>query len=195
MKLFNCVSYKKQRKCCARTNESKMTKTTVKSQKFSILNFNDLMVTWFGLGKLPLAPGTWGSIGALPMCWFLAQMPSNLLRISFIVGFLAFSILMCAQQQSQSKDRDPQHIVIDEVIGMMIAIPYYSHPAELIIGFILFRAFDVLKPFPIYYLDRASKTSNSIFFRGAYIVLDDVGAGIYAFLVLRLILHFAKSSL
>ena len=153
---------------------------------------NRMIITWFGCGRVPLAPGTAGSIGALPLCWLMSQHASLLTRMIFALGITAIAILGSAQDQKEATVKDPQYIVVDEVAGMLwttLLIPAKWQP--MLIGFVLFRIFDVLKPYPANLFDRRSKTSPSWFRRGAHIVLDDVIAGFYSLLVLSFIQYFA----
>ena len=149
-------------------------------------SINRLIITWFGCGNIPKAPGTAGSIGALPLCWLAAAYLPIELRIIFAIGMTAIAILASAQDQSYSTNRDPGYIVVDEVAGMLwstLLIPASWLP--MLIGFGLFRILDVLKPFPANLFDRASKTAPSAMHRGAHIVLDDVIAGLYSMLILQ----------
>jgi phosphatidylglycerophosphatase A len=155
---------------------------------------NRALITWFGCGKVPVAPGTAGSVGALPLCWILAANTTLSFRIVVALGMTAIAILGSAQDQTEGTNRDPQYIVVDEVAGMLWSTLLLA-PAWLpmLVGFALFRVFDVLKPFPANLFDRSSKTSPSPFRRGAHIVLDDVVAGLYAMLVLQgLVLYVFK---
>lgn len=154
---------------------------------------NRALITWFGCGLVPVAPGTAGSIGALPLCWAMATYAPLWARIVFATGMTAIAILGSAQDQielakSGSEARDPQYIVVDEVAGMLWTTLFATPTVYALgAGFVLFRIFDVLKPLPANLFDRASKTSPSAFRRGAHIVLDDVIAGIYGMLVLALL--------
>ncbi len=149
---------------------------------------NRAIITWFGCGRVPVAPGTAGSVGALPLCWAMAAYCPLMVRIFFAVGMTAIAILGSAQDQKEGASKDPQYIVVDEVAGMLwstlLCAPYWP---TLLLGFGLFRIFDVLKPFPANLFDRASKTSTSWFRRGAHIVLDDVIAGLYVLVILLLL--------
>jgi len=96
---------------------------------------------------------------------------------------VAVGIPAATLEERASGRKDPNHIVIDEVAGQLvtlIACPLMWQP--LLAGFILFRGFDILKPPPVRMLERLPE--------GTGIVVDDLGAGIYAFIVLQLLLHF-----
>lgn len=152
---------------------------------------NRALITWFGCGRVPFAPGTMGSLGALPLCWLLAANTDPLFRVLVAVGFTAIACLASAQDQATGGQRDPNYIVIDEVVGMLWStILISAHWIPMLIAFVFFRIFDILKPHPAIFFDRWSKTSLSIARRGAHIVLDDVVAGIYALLVTQMILMY-----
>jgi len=144
--------------------------------------------TFFGAGALKPGPGTWGSLGALITWYFIAQhLPAHLL----IPGALTYCALATAigipaatlTARSCHRD-DPSHVVIDEVAGQMLTL--VAAPLTwkaLLAGFVLFRAFDIVKPPPIRLLERLRP-------EGVGIVVDDLGAGLYGFIVLQLLLHF-----
>lgn len=134
--------------------------------------------TWFFVGHLPKAPGTFGSIAALPFAWVLVWLggPGLLLvaaALLFALGCWAVQIHM-----ENSGVHDPGFIVIDEVVGQwltLLAAPL--SPLAYLVGLIAFRFFDILKPWPIGWLDRN--------FRHAFgVMIDDVVAAIYAGMVL-----------
>lgn len=156
---------------------------------------NRALITWFGCGHAPFAPGTAGSVGALPLCWALAMYVPLPVRIVIAVGFTAIAVLAAAQDQIDAKAKDPCYVVIDEVCGMLwttlLAPPAW---AALLAGFVLFRLFDVLKPFPANLFDRSSKTSSSWFRRGTNIVLDDVVAGFYSLLIGQVLFAYILSA-
>ncbi len=134
------------------------------------------------VGFLPIFPGTWGSAVALLPYYFLRSLslPSYLLMlvILFIVGFFSAG---AAEKILDRADAGP--IVIDEIVGMLITLAFApAHPIYWLLGFILFRIFDILKPFPVSWFD------NHIH-GGIGIMMDDVVAGIYALGCLQLI-HF-----
>jgi phosphatidylglycerophosphatase A len=146
-----------------------------------------LVATFFGTGRLHHGPGTWGSAAALAL-WFAVTrfVPAShqtvtamaLALLATLVGIPAATRVARA-----SRSKDPQFVVIDEVAGQLIA--YIAVPVSwktLLAGFILFRAFDILKPFPVRYLERLPE--------GTGIVVDDIGAGLYALAIMHLLLHF-----
>lgn len=132
-------------------------------------------------GKSPRAPGTVASLIALPLCWVLAQIP--LPAALGVAGALTLTAVFVAHRAEQIlKCKDPGCIVIDEVVGMivaMVALPFDILTAG--IGLALFRVFDILKPFPIRQLERSIHG-------GVGVIADDVAAGVMTHIVLRILL-------
>ncbi|MCM8775804.1 MAG: phosphatidylglycerophosphatase A [Candidatus Omnitrophica bacterium] len=129
-----------------------------------------------GVGLLPFAPGTWGSLAALPII-FLASF--NLVLYLAIFAVITLIGYWSVGKLNLEENRDPRYVVIDEVCGMFVtlmALPM-SVPTVLA-GFLLFRLFDVLKPFPVRHLERLPGYWGILF--------DDLGAGFYAWLILYL---------
>ena len=155
-----------------------------------IKTLNTLFVTMFGLGKIPKIPGTFGSLATIIILYFLfhiLNLSSNLILISLIVIFI-FSFLAVATHIKDNENKDPKEIIIDELIGQSIPIYLYeiSHGTEkssdeaiifYSICFILFRFFDIVKPFPVSYFDKNYKNSFGV-------IMDDVCAGFYVVLSL-----------
>jgi phosphatidylglycerophosphatase A len=183
-----------------------------------------LLATWFGLGYLPKAPGTLGSLaGVIIACIFFKVWPPQAgLSVDLVVGVaqfdaICFILLVLAALGVWTSSRtcrflgvkDPQIVVVDEVCGQLITIflgtlTFYQYPGmsdiqvvtaawaafghgiinwkALLLGFILFRLFDIWKPFPIRKLEKLPG--------GWGIMADDWLAGIYAAILLRLALHF-----
>lgn len=140
-----------------------------------------LIATWFYCGYFPKGPGTAGSLGALLVAWPIAVWsgwsPHVILALA-VVG-LAPAIWAADRMARDTGSKDPQVVVVDEVIGQWIAlaaVPYLDEWDCWLAAFVLFRLFDIWKPWPIRALEKIPG--------GAGIVLDDVGAGIYAALVL-----------
>ena len=137
--------------------------------------------TWFGTGIIPFAPGTWGSLAALPFA-------AGAYSLGFFFSCLSLALMVMlsipvSERASKIMNReDPPSVVIDEVAGIFVAL--FLIPVSwtsIISGFVLFRVLDILKPFPAGLIDKKVKG-------GTGIVLDDVVAGIYANVCLRLIL-------
>lgn len=156
----------------------------IKFQSQDILNRLDFhhpatwLATWGGSGLLKPAPGTWGTVAALPFGLFFLYfggVASLLLAIA-----ICFPIGLWASKHFEGMihEKDSGMIVIDEVVGMWIAlIPATLSPVSFILAFILFRFFDILKPPPIGYLDKKFKGPMGV-------MIDDVVAGIFAALIL-----------
>jgi phosphatidylglycerophosphatase A len=133
-----------------------------------------LIATWFGSGRLRPGPGTWGSLAAIPFAYLinffggpLALFVAALLL--FIVGVRAATVY-----GRHSGVKDDQSIVVDEVIGLWIAaLPAGTDPVLWLVAFLLFRFFDIYKPWPASYFDRRKKYDYDV-------LMDDVIAGIFA---------------
>lgn len=138
--------------------------------------------TWFGLGLLPGAPGTFGTAGAIPL-----YAAGNLLGPQYQLLFLLIIIIGAIWSSHRAQEIlgtiDPREIVIDEVAGFLLAVVYLPFTwMTFIAGFLLFRFFDILKPPPIRKIERVVKG-------GFGVVLDDLVAGAYAHLCVRF-LHY-----
>ena len=150
----------------------------------------ELVGTFFGLGRMKPGPGTWGSAGAAVSWYLLARFvfpaqtwiiaATTYAAFATIVGIPAATAIARA-----SGRKDPQHVVIDEVAGQMITL--IGAPVNwkaTLAGFILFRAFDITKPWPIRRLEKLPE--------GTGIVVDDLGAGVYALVILQVLLHYTN---
>ena len=126
----------------------------------------------FGSGLAPVAPGTFGTLVGLPIC--LLCLPFTwVLRLLVVLALMALSIYVAGRAEEIYQKKDDQRIVIDEIIGLQVTmLPVTITILHLCAGFVLFRIFDILKPFPLKNLQRLPG--------GWGVVLDDVGAGIYA---------------
>ena len=133
------------------------------------------------VGNIPVAPGTFGSLLGIPLCYAFAQVRLPLAILS-AVGLIAVAIWIAHLAETITKQKDPGKIVIDEIAGMsvtLIGVPFQL--TSVVVGFFIFRALDILKPFPIRSLERRIAG-------GAGVVLDDVAAGIYGNILVRLVL-------
>jgi phosphatidylglycerophosphatase A len=150
-----------------------------------------LTATFFGIGRLPGGPGTWGSLAAVLLWFALARFISPTSQ-SFMLAVLAaaavaLGIPAATRIARASGTKDPQFVVIDEVAGQWITLLFVPVTWKtLAVGFILFRGFDIVKPPPVRQLERLPE--------GTGIVVDDVGAGLYALAVMQLLLHFGLLS-
>ena len=133
-----------------------------------------LLATWFGAGLAPVAPGTFGSAAVFPLAYvvWLAGGPAGLL----IAAALIFAVGLWAAERyvAMTGRPDPKEVVIDEAACQLL--PLAVAPFEILpwlAAFLLFRAFDILKPWPCNYLDRT-------FHGGFGVMADDFAAGLYA---------------
>jgi len=155
-----------------------------------IKDLNTLFVTMFGLGKMPKIPGTFGSLATVIILYILfhiSNLSSNLILIGLLIIFI-YSFFAVSSHIKDNENKDPKEIIIDEFIGQSIPIYLYeiSHGTEksadeamffYSICFILFRFFDIVKPFPVSFFDRNFKNSFGV-------IMDDVCAGFYVVLTL-----------
>ncbi|MEK6197855.1 MAG: phosphatidylglycerophosphatase A [Desulfobacterales bacterium] len=134
-------------------------------------------------GYLPKAPGTWGSLVGL-LLFFLLHTLSLEIYLAVIAGIFVIGTFAAGEAEKIMDHQDPGLVVIDEIVGMlitMIAVP--ATPLAMVLGFILFRIFDILKPFPVNFFDQR-------FHGGLGIMLDDVMAGIYSLIILQVLFRF-----
>ena len=163
-----------------------------------IKTLNTLFVTMFGLGKIKIIPGTFGSLATVIILYFffhILDYSSNLILIGLIIIFI-YSFSAVATYIKENENKDPKEVIIDEFIGQSIPIYLYeiSHGTEKVsdesiifycVCFILFRFFDIMKPFPVSFFDKNFKNSFGV-------IMDDVCAGFYV--VLSLICFMVLSS-
>ncbi|HKD06173.1 MAG TPA: phosphatidylglycerophosphatase A [Bryobacteraceae bacterium] len=141
-----------------------------------------LIATWFGCGYAPKGPGTAGAAAAILIAWLLSL--AGLGRWGFLTlsALALFPAIKAADRVARESGRkDPQIVVVDEVLGQWLTLAgaVRLNWRSFLLAFVLFRAFDILKPPPIRLIERAPG--------GAGIVLDDMMAGVYAALVLFLL--------
>lgn len=137
----------------------------------------------FGSGLSKFAPGTAGTLVAIPLVWLLSFSPSWLYLASIIIG-LWFGIGICDRVSKKLAQEDPSCIVWDEIIGFAITMSFAPyHLSVWILGFFIFRLFDILKPWPI-------KIVEDKYHGGLGIMLDDVVAGLFSFIALQLLIKY-----
>lgn len=146
-----------------------------------------LAATLFGIGRLRPGPGTWGALATALLWWVLASQLPPAARLPVIALLIALTVAIgipaATLEARGCGNKDPSHVVIDEVAGQLLtllACPIVWR--ALLAGFILFRVFDIMKPPPIRRLEKLPE--------GTGIVVDDLGAGVYGLIVLQLLLHF-----
>lgn len=137
------------------------------------------LVTGFGIGLLPIAPGTYGSILGMALFLALAHLYLSLFWLILIVLMLYFVSYFAVQSALKIIEKpDPGEIVIDEVLGMMLVMMVVPpDPKWALLAFILFRIFDILKPWPINQVDRKLKNALGV-------ILDDVLAAVYSGIII-----------
>ncbi|MDE0538203.1 MAG: phosphatidylglycerophosphatase A [Rhodospirillales bacterium] len=137
-----------------------------------------LIWTWFGFGLLPKAPGTWGSLAALPFAWFICSYGGYQILLLATAVIFAVGVWMSGIAAAESGAEDPGEVVIDEVAGQWLTLVVV--PPDFLLyaaGFVLFRVFDIWKPWPVSWVDRKLKG-------GLGIMADDILAGVYAAVIL-----------
>ncbi len=131
----------------------------------------------FGSGLAPVAPGTFGTLAAIPPYLLLAQLTWPWYAVVVVLAFL-LGVYLCERASKNLGVHDHGGIVWDEFVGLWITL--FMVPPEwywILLGFVLFRIFDILKPFPIKWLDKQVKG-------GFGIMIDDVIAGLFAWVIL-----------
>jgi phosphatidylglycerophosphatase A len=139
------------------------------------------LATWGGVGYLPGAPGTWGTVAALPLWWLLTHLgpPGYYLALGVL---LIAAVMVAGPAQVLLGKHDHPAIVIDEVVGLLITLAGVTLSWTWVFyGLVAFRAFDILKPWPISRLNRGKS--------GLAVVLDDVAAGVLARLILAVFMN------
>lgn len=146
-----------------------------------------LTATFFGIGRLHPGPGTWGSLTTVLLWWGLTHwiapgwQPIAAVALAILATFIG--IPAATRVARAAAVEDPQFVVIDEVAGQLISL--IAVPVSwksLLVGFILFRGFDTLKPPPARQFEQLPE--------GLGIVMDDVAAGLYVLLIMHLLLHW-----
>ena len=142
-----------------------------------------IAATGLGSGLSPLAPGTAGTLVGIPVYMVFSRFPWPLYLLS-VIAFSLFAVYVSQEAERIYNEKDPPRIVIDEIAGfqvtMFLVAPTVWH---ILLGFIIFRVFDIIKPFPIRLCERSLP--------GGYgVVGDDIVAGIYGNVILLLLIRF-----
>ena len=138
---------------------------------------NTLISSFFFLGYSPFAPGTAGTLGAVPLFYLMSSYLSGEWYIVLLILITVLAIVVSSRAEKIYNKEDPGEVVIDEVVGYLVTMAFVAPTAlNIVLGFLLFRALDILKPFPCRRLEKM---------HGGYgIVLDDVAAGVWANILL-----------
>ena len=135
-------------------------------------------------GNVPWMPGTFGSLVALPLCFLFTRL-SIVPALFTLVLFIIAAVYIAGQEEKRMSRTDPGSIVIDEWAGMLVVFLAIDWSLEIALaGFVLFRFFDILKPYPIRWIERRLKG-------GVGVVADDIVAGLMANTVLRIVIALA----
>lgn len=137
-----------------------------------------LLAAWGPCGYAPVAPGTFGTLGAIPIYWALSSLSPGLYLVT-LAALAALGAYAAQRAGAYWGVADASPIVIDEVVGYLVTVALVPFSwATALLGFLLFRVFDVLKPWPASALDRVKN--------GFGVVMDDVAAGVFAWAALQL---------
>ncbi|MDR3002177.1 MAG: phosphatidylglycerophosphatase A [Fibromonadaceae bacterium] len=158
-----------------------------------------MIATFFGVGYCPVASGTAGSLATLPFAFLLTFYGGFFAMLAFFVLVYVLGTIASKEVLKYTVSRDPSIVVIDEVAGQLIPLLFFSFmflftdkpsPSQwwlyiALPSFVLFRIFDIVKPFPASYFDKKMPNAHGI-------MLDDIAAGIYALLVMILLSKFTQ---
>ena len=145
-----------------------------------------ILASWFGSGLAPVAPGTFGTLAGIPLVLLMGCLGS-IQALLFLLVFVALAVWSAEATRKMLARNDPPLVVVDEVAGFLLTL--FLMPLSLVhvcMGFLLFRVFDIFKPFPIRNLERLKG--------GLGIVADDLLAGAYANLSLRVLFALVQES-
>ena len=149
--------------------------------------WSTLVATFFGIGRLKPAPGTWAAIATVILWAFISgRIPLQARTWATVIAAALVTIIgipAATRVARATNIKDPHFVVIDEVAGQLVALIAVPLAWKTFLaGLILFRVFDISKPFPVRQLERLHE--------GTGIVVDDLGAGLYALALMHLLLHF-----
>lgn len=136
------------------------------------------LASWFGCGFLSPAPGTWGSLGAIPFGLVIYAIGGNVVFVIAIILITLIGLKVSEKFDQDMGGHDSKMIVIDEVVGQWIAmLPAMGSPVLVFLSFLLFRLFDILKPGPIGWIDKNLEGAKGVMY-------DDVLAGLFAAIII-----------
>ena len=164
------------------------TPSAVKTPSFDIRNVRHLLACGFGSGLSPWAPGTVGTLVAVPIYLVLSMLPL-LAYLAVLVVMIAAGVWACGAAARDLGSDDPPAIVWDEIVGFLVAM--MAAPAGwiwVITGFLLFRAFDIFKPWPVSVADGRTRG-------GLGIMIDDIVAGLMSFAIIQFLAMIVEASL
>lgn len=141
----------------------------------------EFAATFAYVGRIPKAPGTFGSLAAVPLA-LLLQPGGEVFYMVVTLLLAAVAIWVAQAYEAQFKTHDPKEVVIDEVVGVLIAFTMLTTWSSLLAAFLLFRLFDILKPFPVGWADKKLEG-------GLGVVADDILAGIFASLIMQILVQ------
>lgn len=157
------------------------------SAQFNLKKWYQFLALGFGSGLSPKAPGTFGTLAAVPLVLVL-MWAGNVYLLAFVIVGSVLGVYLCGQTARDIGEHDHGAIVWDEIIGYSITMLWAPlHWQTLLLGFVLFRLFDIVKPWPISWFDKNVH-------HGAGIMLDDIVAGIAALVSLQLLIPFLPLS-
>jgi phosphatidylglycerophosphatase A len=141
-----------------------------------------VIASWFGVGRLPWAPGTWGSLAALPFAWAIAALFGSRALLLAALALFLLGWWAAGRVVRLSAAKDPGSIVVDEVAGQWLTL-VVTPPGVVpyVAGFLLFRVFDIVKPWPARWIDQHVGG-------GLGVMADDIVAGFFAATALLLLL-------
>ena len=141
------------------------------------------LATWFGVGFLPVMPGTWGTLAALPLWYHLACTGPWAYGLG-VAALILLGLWVAGPAQEMLGRTDHPAIVVDEVVGLLITLAGVPPTwLAVVLGFVIFRALDILKPFPIRWFGAGGKG-------GLEVMADDIAAGVIARVVLEVVMVF-----
>lgn len=146
--------------------------------------FIGVSATWFGCGRSPWAPGTVGTLGAIPLVWAFTRWLDPFGYMGMTLVLVVVAVLVAHIYEVMTNAHDAPEFVMDEVVGFLVTMTWI--PFGLInvaVGFAIFRALDILKPFPISWVDRRMPG-------GVGAVADDLLAGVIANVAMQLLLNY-----